>query len=48
MPENNITKTVPHFLSRVWKNDSTRKGLAAAGAGVVIAVISELAWPSRS
>ena len=46
MPET-ITKTIPSFFSRVWRSDSTRKGLAAAGAGVIIAAISELAWPNR-
>lgn len=34
------------FITRVWKNDSTRKGLAAAAAGVLIGVISEAIWPS--
>ena len=49
MPENkDITKPNPNFLSRVWRNDGTRKGLAAAGAGVIIAAISELVWPNRS
>ena len=40
------TNSAASFLSRVWKNDTTRKGLAAAGAGVLIAAICELAWPS--
>lgn len=34
------------FINRVWRNDSTRKGLAAAAAGVLIATISEAIWPS--
>lgn len=34
------------FIKRVWQNDSTRKGLAAAAAGVLIAAVSELVWPS--
>jgi len=34
------------FITRVWKSDSTRKGLAAAAAGVLIAVVSEAIWPS--
>ncbi len=35
-----------NFLTRVWRSDSTRKGLAAAAAGVLIATISEAIWPS--
>jgi predicted transcriptional regulator len=35
-----------NFVARVWRNDSTRKGLAAAAAGVLIGVISEAIWPS--
>ena len=49
MPENtNIVKPSPNFFSRVWHNEGTKKGLAAAGAGLLIAVISEAVWPSRS
>lgn len=32
------------FFSRVSKDESFRKGIAAAGAGTVIAVISTLIW----
>jgi hypothetical protein len=39
MPES--IKTVPTYLTRLWRNDGTRRGLAAAGAGVLIAAISE-------
>ncbi len=35
-----------NFVTRVWRNDATRKGLAAAAAGALIAVISEAVWPS--
>jgi hypothetical protein len=46
--QDSITKTTASYFNRVWRSDSTRRGLAAAGAGVLIAVISELAWPARS
>jgi hypothetical protein len=32
------------FLSRVAKNESFRKGVAAAGAGALMAMISTLIW----
>ena len=32
------------FFTQVSKNESFRKGIAAAGAGAVIAVISTLVW----
>ncbi len=34
------------FVARVWRSDSTRRGLAAAAAGVLIATVSEAIWPS--
>jgi len=34
------------FINRVWRSDSTRRGLAAAAAGVLIATVSEAIWPS--
>lgn len=36
------------FLARVARHDSTKKGLAAAIAGVLIAVTVEAIWPSCS
>lgn len=36
----------PSFLSRIIGHDATRKGAAAAIAGVVVAVVSEVLWPS--
>ncbi len=36
------------FLSRVFENDALKKGVAAAAAGVLIAVVSEAIWPSDS
>ena len=36
----------PSFIDRVLKNDSARRGLATAAAGIVIAVVTEALWPS--
>ena len=38
----------PSFFSRVANHDSAKKGLAAAGAGILIALISEAIWPTNS
>ncbi|MFO0564305.1 MAG: hypothetical protein U0263_01510 [Polyangiaceae bacterium] len=35
------------FVTRVWRNDAVRRGLAAAAAGVLIAAIGEAIWPSE-
>lgn len=35
------------FLSRVARNDSTKRGVAAAGAGFLMSLILEAAWPTR-
>lgn len=49
MSENKNTEIpAPKFINRVLSHDSTRRGLAAAGAGVLIAVITEAIWPTRS
>ena len=40
------TKEIPNFFSRVIKNDSARKGIAAAAAGIIIAAVSEALWPN--
>jgi hypothetical protein len=34
------------YVSRVFRNDSTRKGLAAAAAGFLVGAIIEAAWPT--
>ena len=34
-------------FSRVLDNDSAQKGAAAALAGVVVAVVQEVFWPSK-
>jgi hypothetical protein len=34
------------YFGRVVRNDATRRGLAAAGAGLVMSLIIEAAWPT--
>jgi hypothetical protein len=34
------------YLSRVVHNDATRRGIAAAGAGFIMAAIVEAVWPT--
>ncbi|MFO0675327.1 MAG: hypothetical protein U0169_02255 [Polyangiaceae bacterium] len=36
----------PSFLSRMLANDTLRKGVAGALAGVLVAAVSETLWPS--
>lgn len=36
------------FVVRVLRNDSTKKGLAAAAAGVLVACAVEAFWPSTT
>jgi len=38
----------PSFLTRLINNDAAKKGLATAIAGILIAVITEVVWPSSS
>ena len=35
------------YIGRVWKNEATQKGVAAASAGILVACVTELLWPSR-
>jgi hypothetical protein len=42
----NVPPFVPSFFSRVLSNDSARKGIAAAVAGVLVAVVTEAVWPA--
>ena len=42
MPEN----VNPSFWRRLIDNESTRRGLATAAAGILIAAITEVVWPS--
>ncbi len=34
------------YFSRVVKNDATKHGVAAAGAGLILSLIVEAVWPS--
>ena len=42
------TTDTPGFITRVISNDATKKGAAAALAGILVAVVSEALWPSGS
>jgi hypothetical protein len=45
--KNNMSDpTSPSFVNRIIANDSAKKGVAAALAGVLIAVVQEAIWPS--
>ena len=41
-----MSDPVPSLLLRILGHDATRRGAAAAIAGVVVAVVSEVIWPS--
>lgn len=36
------------YFSRVVSNESTKRGVAAAGAGFLMSLILEAAWPTAS
>jgi hypothetical protein len=40
------TPNDPSFLTRLWNSDAAKKGIATAVAGVLIAAVTELVWPS--
>lgn len=42
--ESIMVQVIAGFLTRVARNESFRKGVAAAGAGTLMAVISTLIW----
>jgi len=48
MPDNNTPNNDPSFFDRIISNDAAKKGLATAIAGVLIAAVTELVWPSNS
>ena len=48
MPDNNTPNNDPSFFDRILSNDAAKKGLATAVAGVLIAAVTELVWPSNS
>ena len=41
-----IPKRAALYALRVFKHESTKKGVAAAGAGVLLAAVCEALWPS--
>jgi len=47
-PANHNHAATGSFLGRVLDNDALKKGVAAAAAGALIAVVTEALWPSRS
>ncbi len=49
MSDKNSNENNNHsFFSRVLANDATRKGLAAAVAGVIVGAVMELVWGGDS
>ena len=47
-PANQNHAASASFFGRVLDNDALKKGVAAAAAGALIAVVTEALWPSRS
>jgi hypothetical protein len=50
--QNNVSLASPDlsqtsYLSRVISNDSVKKGLAGAAAGLLVAIVSEAIWPTK-
>ena len=43
-----MAQKIGDYFSRVARNGSFRRGLASAGAGALIAAVTELAWPTKS
>ena len=41
-----MAQRLSSFFTRVGKNESFRRGIAAAGAGALVAAIVEFVWPS--
>ncbi len=37
----------PSFFSRIISNDAAKKGLAGAVAGLLVAVVTEVLWPTN-
>ncbi len=38
--------SIPDFMGRVVRHEIARKGFASAAAGVVVAAVCEVLWPS--
>jgi len=45
---NNPDFSSPSFFSRVLQSDSARRGVAGAVAGILIAVVTEAVWGTKS
>ncbi len=43
----NTDPSSPSFFSRIISNDAAKKGLAGAVAGILVAVVTEVLWPSN-
>ena len=43
----NATTDASTFIGRVLTHDSTKKGVAAIVAGLLVAAVSETIWPSK-
>ena len=48
MSDTNTPTNDPGFLGRLLNNDTAKKGIATAVAGVLIAAVTEIVWPSNS
>ena len=42
-----MSEASPSFFSRLFTNDAARKGVAGAVAGILVAVVSEVLWPTE-
>src|SRR5690554_5281750 len=46
-PNSLALQTGRAYLARVIRNESTRRGVAAAAAGILMSMVLEAAWPSQ-
>lgn len=47
LPNSLALQTGRAYLARVIRNESTKRGVAAAAAGVLMSMVLEAAWPSQ-
>ena len=43
---NDLIPTDPSFFKRVISNDAFKRGVGTAAAGILVAAVVELIWPS--
>ena len=43
---NDLIPADPSFFKRVISNDSSKRGVGTAAAGILVAAVVELIWPS--